>query len=76
MYDQGIRAYYRGDAHAAIGFFDGALVEDSLFALAAYYGALSAYDTSVSRRSSSGSDSNRLMILFNLPGYIACRVYR
>lgn len=41
MYEQGIRAYYRGDVHAALGFFDAALLEDSLFALAAYYGALS-----------------------------------
>ena len=41
MYEQGIRAYYRGDAHTALGFFDGALAEDSLFALAAYYDALS-----------------------------------
>src|SRR5204862_3557995 len=41
MYEQGIRAYYRGDLHAALGLFDAALVEDSLFALAAYYDALS-----------------------------------
>jgi tetratricopeptide (TPR) repeat protein/TolB-like protein len=41
MYEQGIRAYYRGDTHTALGLFDGALGEDSLFALAAYYSALS-----------------------------------
>jgi DNA-binding SARP family transcriptional activator/TolB-like protein len=41
MYEQGIRAFYRGDPHTALGFFDAALGEDSLFALAAYYGALS-----------------------------------
>jgi len=41
MYEQGIRAYYRGDTHTALGFFDAALGEDSLFALAAYYDALS-----------------------------------
>ena len=41
MYEQGIRAYYRGDIHTALGFFDAALAEDSLFALAAYYDALS-----------------------------------
>ena len=41
MYEQGIRAYYRGDVHTALGLFDGALAEDSLFALAAYYDALS-----------------------------------
>src|SRR6266699_3118254 len=32
--------------------------------------ALSAYETSVSRRSSSGNESKRLMILFSLVGYI------
>jgi DNA-binding SARP family transcriptional activator/TolB-like protein len=41
MYEQGIHAFYRGETHTALAFFDGALVEDSLFALAAYYGALS-----------------------------------
>ena len=41
MYEQGIRAYYRGDGRTALRFFDAALVEDSLFALAAYYDALS-----------------------------------
>ena len=41
MYEQGVRAYYRGDVNTALRFFDGALAEDSLFALAAYYSALS-----------------------------------
>jgi DNA-binding SARP family transcriptional activator/TolB-like protein len=41
MYEQGIHAYYRGDYREALGFFDGALAEDSLFALAAYYAAMS-----------------------------------
>jgi DNA-binding SARP family transcriptional activator/TolB-like protein len=41
MYEQGVRAYYRGDLRTSIRFFDGALAEDSLFALAAYYAALS-----------------------------------
>jgi len=41
MYEQGIRAFYRGDGRTALRFFDAALVEDSLFALAAYYDALS-----------------------------------
>ena len=41
LYEQGVRAYYRGDTPAALGLFDGALEEDSLFALAAYYAALS-----------------------------------
>ncbi len=39
MYEQGIRAYYLGDVRTAQRFFDGALNEDSTFALAAYYGA-------------------------------------
>ena len=41
MYEQGIHAFYRGDYRTALGFFDGALAEDSLFALAAFYGASS-----------------------------------
>ena len=41
IYEQGIHAYYRGDSRAALSFFDAALAEDSLFALAAYYDALS-----------------------------------
>lgn len=40
MYEQGIDAYFRGDASAARRLFDGALAEDSMFALAAHYGAL------------------------------------
>jgi DNA-binding SARP family transcriptional activator/TolB-like protein len=39
MYEQGIHAYYLGDVRTAQRFFDGALNEDSTFALAAYYGA-------------------------------------
>jgi len=41
MYEQGIHAYYLGDVRTAQRFFDGALNEDSTFALAAYYGAKS-----------------------------------
>ena len=40
MYEEGIRAFYRGDAHTASGFFNAAQAEDSLFALAAFYAAL------------------------------------
>ena len=40
MYERGIQAFYMGDATQARGFFDAALVEDSLFAMAAYYDAL------------------------------------
>jgi DNA-binding SARP family transcriptional activator/TolB-like protein len=42
MYAKGIQAYYRFDLRAALDLFDGALAEDSLFALAAYYGAIAA----------------------------------
>ena len=40
MYEQGIGAYFREDQSTARRLFDGALAEDSMFALAAYYGAL------------------------------------
>jgi DNA-binding SARP family transcriptional activator/TolB-like protein len=70
MYEQGIRAFYRGDPHTALGFFDAALGEDSLFALAAYYGALS--DQSIAylsrmdrarRLATRATDRERLTIL-------------
>jgi DNA-binding SARP family transcriptional activator/Flp pilus assembly protein TadD len=40
MHEQGVDAFFRNDLPAALRLFDGALAEDSLFALAAYYGAL------------------------------------
>jgi tetratricopeptide (TPR) repeat protein/TolB-like protein len=40
MYAEGLRAYYRADYQSAMNLFDAALREDSLFALAAYQGAL------------------------------------
>ena len=43
LYTEGVRAYYGGSERAALRLFDRALAEDSLFALAAYYGALAAY---------------------------------
>ena len=71
MYEQGVRAYYRGDARTALSFFDSALAEDSLFALAAYYGALSdpvtrSYDVRMERArrlADRASDRERLTIL-------------
>ena len=45
LYTEGVRAYYGGAERAALRLFDRALEEDSLFALAAYYGALAAYRT-------------------------------
>ena len=71
MYEQGIRAYYRGEIPSAKNFFDAALAEDSLFALAAYYGALSEPDgnryreriTRAMRLATRTSDRERLVIL-------------
>lgn len=71
MYEQGIRAYYRGEVPSAKNFFDAALAEDSLFALAAYYGALSEADgnryreriTRAMRLATRTSDRERLVIL-------------
>lgn len=44
LYEQGIRDYYNGDVRAAGRLFNEALAEDSTFALAAYYAALSESD--------------------------------
>ena len=41
LYEQGLRAYYENDKRAAERFFEAALTEDSTFAMAAYYSALS-----------------------------------
>ena len=45
MYEQGVRAYYRGDGPTALLFLRSALAEDSLFALATYQSALAAVGT-------------------------------
>jgi DNA-binding SARP family transcriptional activator/tetratricopeptide (TPR) repeat protein/TolB-like protein len=42
MYQQGMVAFFRDDYRTALRLFDGALAEDSLFALPAYYGAVTA----------------------------------
>ncbi|HSQ29728.1 MAG TPA: BTAD domain-containing putative transcriptional regulator [Gemmatimonadaceae bacterium] len=71
MYEQGIRAYYRGDGRTALGFFDAALGEDSLFALAAYYDALADPEPSsyrvrmerAKRLAARATDRERLVIL-------------
>ncbi|AHG91848.1 transcriptional activator domain-containing protein [Gemmatirosa kalamazoonensis] len=44
LYERGIHAFYSGDLRAAHGLFDDALAEDSLFALASYYFAISTPD--------------------------------
>ena len=73
MYERGIQAYYRGDWRSALGLFDAALAEDSLFAMAAYYDALAAAsrdkDQGLSRLvraknlAARASDRERLFIL-------------
>lgn len=42
MYEQGLRAHFRGDIPVARNFFEAAVAEDSLFALAQYYAAVDA----------------------------------
>ena len=42
LYDQALQAYYHDDAPGAYRLFNAVLAEDSLFAMAAYYAALSA----------------------------------
>jgi DNA-binding SARP family transcriptional activator/tetratricopeptide (TPR) repeat protein/TolB-like protein len=37
LYAEGLRAYHQGDAHSARRFFDAAVAEDSLFAMATHY---------------------------------------
>ncbi|CAN5693485.1 hypothetical protein BH23GEM9_BH23GEM9_21240 [soil metagenome] len=43
MYEEGLRAYYRGDARSAHHFFSAALAEDSTFVMAAFYDWSSQY---------------------------------
>jgi DNA-binding SARP family transcriptional activator/tetratricopeptide (TPR) repeat protein len=50
MYEQGLRAHVRGDIAVARNFFEAAVAEDSLFALAQYYAAVDARDVVESRR--------------------------
>ena len=54
FYEEGLRAYYAGDGSAALRLFQEALVEDSNFAMAAYYGAEAA------SRQGEGAVMNRL----------------
>lgn len=69
LYEQGLRAYYDGDRPAARRFFTGALAEDSTFAMAAYYVALSTdgfggdeYFNRAARLAQRTSDRERLVI--------------
>jgi DNA-binding SARP family transcriptional activator/tetratricopeptide (TPR) repeat protein/TolB-like protein len=50
MYEQGLRAHFHGDRAVARNFFDAAVAEDSLFALAQFYAAVDAGDVVATRR--------------------------
>ena len=45
LYDEGLRSYYLGDMASAERMFDAALLQDSAFAMAAYYFALTSHTT-------------------------------
>ena len=71
MYEQGLRAHFRGDVAVARNFFEAAVGEDSLFAMAQYYAALDAGNVIMERRrlerarqlASRASDRERLTIM-------------
>jgi DNA-binding SARP family transcriptional activator/TolB-like protein len=71
LYEQGLRAHFRGDVTVARTFFDAAVAEDSLFALARYYAALDAGNVVEIRRglerarqlAARATDRERLTIL-------------
>jgi tetratricopeptide (TPR) repeat protein len=71
MYEQGLRAHFRGERTVARTFFEAAVAEDSLFALAHYYSALVADDVTEGRRrlerarqlATRASDRERLTIM-------------
>jgi DNA-binding SARP family transcriptional activator/TolB-like protein/Tfp pilus assembly protein PilF len=71
FYDEGVRAYYQGDRQSALRLFRAALVEDSTFAMAAYFAARTAWaDAPVAlelsaravRMSSRATERERLLI--------------
>ena len=72
LYEQGLRAYHAADLRAAQPLFEAALAEDSSFAMAAYYSALTATEDSrrvlgrlglAARLAAKTSDRERLIIL-------------
>ena len=71
MYEQGLRAHFRGDRAAARSFFEAAAAEDSLFALAHYYASINTDDGMEARRrlerarrlAGRASDRERLTIM-------------
>lgn len=71
FYAEGVRAYYHGDRRTAVRMLDAAIAEDSGFAMAEYYRALSEVESSVvsmrrmaraRRLSSRATDRERLLI--------------
>lgn len=50
LYEEGLRAYYANDKRGAERAFEAALVEDSTFAMAAYYSGMSATEGAVARQ--------------------------
>jgi len=71
MYEQGLRAHFLGDMAVARNFFEAAVAEDSLFAMAQYYAAVDAGNVIMERRrlerarqlASRASDRERLTIV-------------
>jgi DNA-binding SARP family transcriptional activator len=72
LYEQGLRAYYASDKRSAERLFEAALVEDSTFAMAAYYSGLSVLESRAvalqrfnraARLARNATDRERLIIL-------------
>ena len=84
MYEQGLREHFRGDRAVARNFFDAAVAEDSLFALAQFYAAVDAGDVVSTRRglerarqlAARATDRERLTILAGWAGAMALPLLR
>ena len=84
MYEQGLKAHVRGERAVARTFFEAAVAEDSLFALAQYYAAVDADDPVESRRrlerarrlANRVSDRERLTIAAGWASTMAPPVFR
>jgi DNA-binding SARP family transcriptional activator len=72
LYEQGLRAYFAGNRRAAERLFEAALAEDSTFAMAAYYSAMSTLESRAvaltrfaraARLANRATDRERLTIL-------------
>ena len=79
MYEQGLRAHFRGDVAVARNFFEAAVAEDSLFAMAQYYAAVDAGNIVMERQrlerarqlAPRATDRERLTILAGWAGTMA-----